>query len=81
MYYPRLKDLREDKDLVQKQVADYLGIDQRVYSNYETGKREMPSRFFIALAKLYDTSTDYIFGLTSDPVPYSKSTARNVKRH
>ena len=42
MYYSRLKDLREDNDLVQKQIADVLGIDQRVYSNYETGKREIP---------------------------------------
>ena len=41
MYYPRLKDLREDHDLVQKEIAAYLSIDQRVYSNYETGKREM----------------------------------------
>ena len=41
MYYSRLKDLREDKDLVQKEVAAFLGIDQRVYSNYETGKREI----------------------------------------
>lgn len=63
MYYPRLKDLREDNDLVQKQIADYLGIDQRVYSNYETGKREIPTRYVIMLAKLYKTSTDYILGL------------------
>ena len=67
MYYPRLKDLREDNDLVQKQVADVLGIDQRVYSNYETGKREIPTRFVIALAKFYKTSTDYILGLTDKP--------------
>ena len=67
MYYPRLKDLREDNDLVQKEVASYLSIDQRVYSNYETGKREIPTRFVIALAKFYKTSTDYILGLTDDP--------------
>ena len=66
MYYPRLRDLREDNDLVQKQVADYLGIDQRVYSNYETGKREIPTRFVVLLAKYYKTSTDYILGLTND---------------
>ena len=67
MYYPRLKDLREDHDLVQKEVAAMLGIDQRVYSNYETGKREIPTRFVIALAKYYRTSTDYILGLTNEP--------------
>ena len=70
MYYKRLKDLREDNDLVQKQVAAYLGIDQRVYSNYEIGKREIPTRFVIALAKLYNTSTDYILNLTDNPNPY-----------
>ncbi len=67
MYYPRLKDLREDHDLVQKQVAGFLSIDQRVYSNYETGKREIPTRFVIALARYYKTSTDYILGLTDNP--------------
>ena len=69
MYYRRLKDLREDKDLVQKEVAAYLGIDQRVYSNYEIGKREIPTRFVVMLAKLYGTSTDYILNLTNNPKP------------
>ena len=70
MYYPRLRDLRNDSDLMQKQVAGVLGIDQRVYSNYETGKREIPTRFVIKLAELYDTSTDYILGLTNVREPY-----------
>ena len=70
MYYRRLKDLREDKDLVQKEVAALLNIDQRVYSNYETGKREIPTRFLIVLAKFYGTSVDYILGLTDNPKPY-----------
>lgn len=70
MYYRRLKDLREDKDLVQKEVAAYLGIDQRVYSNYEIGKREIPTRFVVMLAKFYGTSTDYILNLTNNPKPY-----------
>ena len=67
MYLKRLKDLREDRDLVQKEVAALLGIDQRVYSNYETRKREIPTRFVIMLAKFYKTSTDYILGLTDKP--------------
>lgn len=67
MYYPRLKDLREDHDLVQKEVAAYLGIDQRVYSNYETGKREIPTHMVVALASFYNTSADYILGLTDHP--------------
>ena len=74
MYYPRLKDLREDPDLKQKEVAVILGIDQRVYSNYETGKREIPTRFVIQLAEFYHTSTDYILGRTTliTPYPYKK---------
>ena len=70
MYYSRLKDLREDRDLVQKEVAAILGIDQRVYSNYETGKREIPTRFVVKLAKFYNTSTDYILGMTNNIKPY-----------
>lgn len=68
----RLKDLREDRDLVQKEVAAYLNIDQRVYSNYETGKREIPTRYVVALADFYKTSTDYILGRTNNSKPYSK---------
>lgn len=70
LYYPRLRDLREDHDMVQKEVAAFLGIDQRVYSNYETGKREIPTRFVISLARLYNTSTDYILGMTNETRPY-----------
>ena len=66
MYYRRLKDLREDHDLVQKEVASILGIDQRVYSNYELGKREIPVRYVIKLAKYYNVSTDYILGLSDE---------------
>ena len=67
MYYPRLKDLREDRDLMQKEIAAVLGIDQRVYSNYETGKREIPTSFVVKLADFYKTSTDYILGRTNKP--------------
>ena len=72
MYYPRLRDLREDRDLVQKEVAAVLGIDQRVYGNYEIGKREIPTRFLTLLADFYGTSTDYILGRTNNPKPYIK---------
>ena len=71
-YYPRLKDLREDKDMMQKEVAALLGIDQRVYSTYETGKREIPGRFVILLADFYNTTTDYIYGRTNNPGPMKK---------
>ena len=70
MRYPRLKDLREDHELMQKQVAAKLGIDQRVYSNYETGTREIPAHHVAGLADLYHTSTDYLLGRTSCPEPY-----------
>ncbi len=66
MYFPRLRDLREDNDLLQKQIADILGIDQRVYSNYETGKREIPVHHVILLADYYGTTTDYILGRTNN---------------
>lgn len=70
MYYQRMRDLREDKDLNQTDIAKLLGIDQRVYSNYEIGKREIPTRFVVTLAKFYKTSTDYILGLTNEIKPY-----------
>ena len=72
MVYERLRDLREDHDLRQKEVAALLGIDQRVYSNYETGKREIPSRFVVLLAEYYKTSADYILGRTNQKEPYPK---------
>lgn len=70
MYYSRLKDLRNDKDLMQKEIAAILNIDQRVYSNYETGKRELPTHILIKLADYYGTSTDYILGRTNIIKPY-----------
>ncbi len=66
----RLKDLREDRDLTQKAVAEYLHIKQNTYSQYENGQRQLPINILIALAKFYKTSTDYILGLTADPKPY-----------
>ena len=72
MLYPRLRDMREDHDLMQKEVSAFLGIDQRVYSTYETGKREIPVRHLIALANYYKTSTDYLLGRTNQPEPYPR---------
>jgi transcriptional regulator with XRE-family HTH domain len=64
-YYPRLRDLREDHDLSQQQVAEYLGMKQPQYNRYERGLRDIPTDVLIRLAKLYQTSTDYILGLTN----------------
>lgn len=69
----RIKDLREDFDLTQQTVADYLHIKQNTYSQYENGQRQIPLESLIALARLYNTSTDYILGLTSQKQPYPKN--------
>ncbi len=66
----RIKDLREDSDLTQKEIADFLHIKQNTYSQYENGHRQLPIDFLIALAKYYKTSTDYILGLTDERKPY-----------
>lgn len=63
-YYKRIRDLREDSDLTQTQVAEYLSMKQPQYNRYERGFRDIPSDVLIALAKLYNTSTDYILELT-----------------
>ena len=66
----RLKDLREDNDLTQKEIAEYLNIRQNTYSQYENGQRQIPLEALIALAKYYKTSADYILGLTNERKPY-----------
>ena len=66
----RIRDLREDKDLTQKDIAEYLHVKQNTYSQYENGQRQLPIDFLIALARFYKTSTDYILGLTDEKRPY-----------
>ena len=73
MFHLRLRDLREDNDLTQKEVAAYLGIDQRTYSNYETEKRSMPMEQYRSLAIFYKTSVDYLIGLTDSNEPYPRT--------
>ena len=63
----RIRDLREDRDLKQKQLADYLNCSQQVYSNYELGQRDIPTDVLIKLALFYNVSVDYILGLTNNP--------------
>lgn len=72
MYFPRLRDLREDKDMKQVEIAEMLGIQQTVYSRYERGFQNIPIEFLITLAEFYNTSTDYILGLTNELKPYPK---------
>ena len=68
----RLKDLREDKDLKQEEVANLLGISQTNYSKYELGKINIPINSLIVLADFYDTSINYLLGITNDVKPYSR---------
>lgn len=65
MMYKRIRDLREDADLKQKDMAKALNCSQQVYSNYELGQRDIPSDILIALAKFHKTNVDYILGLTN----------------
>ena len=67
MIYRRIRDLREDKDLNQADIAKYLHVSQPTYSRYESGALDIPSTALIALAKLYGVSVDYLLGLTDKP--------------
>lgn len=66
----RIRDLREDRDLTQREVAEFLHIKQNTYSQYENGLRQLPIEHLISLARFYQTSTDYILGLTKEKKPY-----------
>ena len=68
----RLRDIREDRDLNQTQVAQILHISQTTYSRYESGVLDIPSAALITLADFYQTSVDYLLGRTGDPTPYRK---------
>lgn len=63
----RIKDMREDNDLTQKQVSQMLLCDQSLYSKYERGEREIPLKILVALADYYQVSTDYLIGRTDNP--------------
>lgn len=67
-----MKDLREDRDIKQIEIAKYLHVKQNTYSQYENGQRQIPIEALIKLAEYFQTSTDYILGLTNDPKPYAK---------
>lgn len=70
--YQRIRDLREDKDLTQKDLADYLHCSQVCYSNYEMGKRDIPTEVLIKLCRYHNTSVDYLLGLTDVKTPYPR---------
>ena len=74
MQYNRIKELREDRDIKQKEIAAYLGIAQNTYSNYENGVRDFPLSLLIKLSRYYTVNLEYLLGLTdySEPLPTSK---------
>lgn len=64
--YKRIRELREDNDLLQKNLAEYLNCSQVAYSRYELGTRDIPTEVLIALSKFYNVSTDYILGIKDE---------------
>ncbi len=68
--YKRIRDMREDRDLTQKNLAKILGMSQTGYSKYETGENDLPTAILIKLASYYGTSIDYLLGQTDDPRRY-----------
>jgi len=74
--YQRIRDLREDRDLTQKEIAQHLNIKQNTYSRYETNDRDIPLDIMDQLAAFYNTSVDYLMGRTDEPKPYGR---RHVK--
>ena len=70
--YKRIRELREDRDINQTQMAKELNMSQTGYSHYEVGQNDIPSKILIKLAKFHNTSVDYILELTDDPRPYKR---------
>ena len=71
--YNRIRELREDRDLRQTEIAKILNMSQTGYSKYETGENDIPTKILIELAKFYNTSVDYLLGITDESKPYKKS--------
>lgn len=72
--YNRIRDLREDRDMSQKEIAQMLGMSQTGYSKYETGENDIPTQILIKLADFYNTSIDYMLGRTDIRAPYKQKT-------
>ena len=79
MYDPRLRDLREGKDLTQDALVQILDMHKTTYTNCEQGKREIPFALAVRLAQLYNVTLDYIAGLTNDPEPLHQEKNNNIK--
>ena len=70
--YARIRALREDRDQTQQEVAEYLECDQSLYSKYERGLRDFPLHLAVRLAEYYNTSIDYLVGITNESRPYPR---------
>ena len=68
--FKRIRDMREDRDMTQAQIAEFLKIHQTTYSDYELGNLNVPIDIFIKLSRFYETSIDYLAGVTDNPTPY-----------
>ena len=77
--YRRLRDLREDKNLSQKEIARFLGISQNTYSRYETNERNIPIDLLCKLADYYKTSVDYLLERTDETTPYPEKRPMGIK--
>ena len=75
----RLRELREDHDLTQAQISRYLNMSQTGYSKYETGENDIPTKILINLAYYYNTSIDYLLGITDIQKPYARSKDFNLQ--
>lgn len=75
--YSRIRSLREDNDLTQKEIANILNMSQTGYSKYETGENDIPTKILINLAYYYNTSIDYLLGITDIQKPYARSKELN----
>jgi len=78
--YQRIRNLREDRDLSQREIAQYLNIKQNTYSRYETNDRAIPLEVMDQLAAFYGTSVDYLMGRTDNPKPYERSPYKITKK-
>lgn len=76
-YIRRIRDLREDADKTQQQIADYLGTSQTMYARYERGANELPIRHLISLCKYYNVSADYILGLSNTKLALEINTSKH----
>lgn len=75
--YKRIRNLREDKDLTQQQMAEHLNITQATYSRYESGDLDIPTAVLIKLAHFHKTNIDYLLGLTDNPKAYDRRVEKN----